>query len=224
METFDEVYLKLLTDVYDKGTETSPRGFKIKELLNYSFSIDPSDNIVTLPGFETNVGYAKDELEWYYSGSNRIDFSPRIQRVWSKYSDDGETVNSNYGHRVFGHKQGYLNQWDWVKQKLVSDTDSRQAVINVNDVSDKFSETKDFPCTMYIQVFNRDDALHWLTSMRSNDAVLGVRNDVYCFSEMQKRMAAELGLRAGTYMHHAGSMHLYEKDFDKTKRLLEDRL
>jgi thymidylate synthase len=222
MKSFNEVYKQILSDLWYNGMETAPRGMKVKELLGYSFKIDPRDNIITIPGFETNIEYAKEELEWYYSGSNRIDYSPKIQKVWSRYSDDGITVNSNYGHRVFGHKPGYINQWDWTKNKLTEDKDSRQAVININDITDKFNPTKDFPCTMNIQAFIRDDKLHWVVGMRSNDIFLGLRNDAYCFTEMQKKMAAELSVGVGEYIHNAGSMHLYEKNFDKVQNLLGD--
>lgn len=219
MRSTNQVYLDTLADVYYKGHETAPRGMKVLELLGYRLELDPKDNIITLPYVATNVEYAKEELRWYYAATTRIDFSEKIKKVWQKFSDDGINVNSNYGARIFAEQNG-ISQWDWVKAKLQSDKDSRQAVLNINNINDKIQETKDFPCTVYCQTFIRDDKLYWITNMRSNDIFYGLRNDLYCFTEMQKRMANELGVGTSSYIHFAGSLHLYEKDMDKVKKLL----
>lgn len=219
---YDDIYKKALEDVWTRGIEVSPRGMKIKELLAYQFKIDdPRDNVITLPGFKTNVKYAEEELKWYYAATNRIDWSPLIERTWKQFSDDGKTVNSAYGHRIFGGHEHFLNQWEWCKDKLKDDPDSRQCVINLNDVIDKEKSTLDFICTVFCQVFLRENKLHWLTHLRSQDIYLGTRNDVYCFSEMQQQMAKEIGAELGNYYHYASSMHLYEKQFKKVKKLLE---
>lgn len=217
----NETYARGLIAAYQNGLETSPRGMKVRELIGYTMRFDPMDNVITLPGFETNLDYAKEELRWYYNGTPRIDFSPRIQRVWSRYSDDGVHVNSNYGNRMFSHRpENGKSQWQWVVDKLKEDPDSRQAVFNINSVHDKNAPTKDFPCTMSIQAMIRNKDLYWVTHMRSNDAVMGLRNDLYCFTEMQKRMATELGTGLGSYTHIAGSWHLYEKDWSKVEKLI----
>jgi len=219
----NQIYSDALVDVFTNGTEVSPRGMLIKEKLGYSLTLDPNDNIITLDGFKTNVDYAKEELNWYYAATDRIDWSPRINKIWKKYSDDGETVNSSYGHRIFGEHKDFVNQWEWVKEELKHDAESRRAVMNINYSGDKNHNTKDMPCTMYCQVFIRDEKLFWITNMRSNDLYFGFRNDFYCFAEMQKRMADELGIEAGDYIHNAGSMHVYENQFDKVQKLLDEK-
>lgn len=223
MKDVNTIYKNMLVDIYRNGYEKSPRGMKVKELKAYTFLLkDPTDNIITLDGVKTNVDYAKEELEWYLSASNRIDYSPRIERVWKQFSDDGETVNSAYGHRIFGAHKDFINQWNWVVNLLKEDPDSRQAVMNINYSGDKLKKTKDFPCTIATQHFINDNKLDWITYMRSNDAYLGFRNDLYCFTELQQRMADDLGVGLGDYYHVAGSMHLYEKDFDKVDKIWKE--
>lgn len=220
---FNEVYLQMLKELWYKGKESSPRGMKIKELIPYFFEIDERDKIITLPGFETNIKYAEEELLWYYSGTNEITFSPLIERTWKQFSDDGIHVNSAYGHRMFTveHPDIRINQWDWCLQKLREDRDSRQAVINLNLPSDKEKPTKDFCCTMYAQIFIRDNKLHWITNIRSTDIRKGIRNDVYCFMSMQQMMAQELNVEVGNYYQFCGSLHLYEEDFERARKLFE---
>lgn len=224
MTEFDKIYYKILHNLWNYGIESSPRKIKIKELLGYRFVLhDPLDNLITLKGFETNEDYAKEEFKWYVSGSNKISDLGKYAKTWEKFSDDGVHVNSAYGERIFGkHPQISINQWEWVKQKLKTDPDSRQAIINLNAAFDKERETKDFPCTVFLQYFIREDELHAITAIRSNDVYCGLRNDVPCFSWMQQKMADELKVGIGDYIHFAGSMHLYENQWEKAKKLLEE--
>jgi thymidylate synthase len=218
----NEKYLEALLDIYKNGRIVKPRSMEVRELLAYKFELNnPNDNVITIPGFETNLDYAKEELNWYLSGSNRFDWSPRIKRVWERYSSNGSTINSNYGERLFGkHRIINTNQWEQVKEELTRDKDSRRAILNINSYFDKDdSKSLDVPCTIAIQSFIRDDKLTWITYMRSNDINKGFRNDVYCFTELQKKMANELKIDLGEYIHIAGSMHLYSTDYPKVEKL-----
>lgn len=223
--SLNRIYKQILKDVWNYGIEVAPRGMKVKELLGYSFILtDPTDNVITLKGFETNVKYAEEEYQWYKSGSNRIDYSALIEKVWKKYSDDGIHVNSAYGQYFFKWEVGSekpMSQWEWVKKLLKKDPDSRQAVFNINQAYHKDESTKDFPCTIYCQVLIREGKLYWITNMRSNDVFFGLRNDVYTFTKLQQQLAEEMGLPLGTYTHFAGSMHLYEPQFEKVMELLQ---
>jgi thymidylate synthase len=222
LSQYNKAYLDALIAL-SKGIKTKPRGMDVLEIIPYHLVINnPTDRIVTIEGFETNIEYAEEELKWYYAGNNYISFSPVIEKTWKQFSDDGFTVNSAYGYRIFGnHPSAMLNQWTWVVNKLKKDRDSRQCIININLPVDKIHETKDFPCTVYIQVFIRNNKLIWITNMRSQDIVLGMRNDVYCFTKMQEKMAKELNVELGEYHHICGSLHIYTKHFDKLEKVLK---
>ncbi|MCK5023409.1 MAG: hypothetical protein KAS04_04515, partial [Candidatus Aenigmarchaeota archaeon] len=178
-KSINELYKSILLDIWMNGQLVNPRGSCVKEIRNYQITLeDINDKVITVWRAKTNLPYAKTELQWYLDGSNRIDFHKIITKVWKRYSDDGETVNSAYGHRIFGTHNDFVNQWEWVLQELRADPDSRRAVININYSGDKILPTKDNPCTMYIQVFVRRGRLHWTVNMRSNDVYFGFRNDM----------------------------------------------
>lgn len=222
--TFNDKYIEILRDLWFNGVDCFPRGMRCKELLSYSFHLNnPADNVISLKGFETNLDYAKEELAWYESGDNDINFSKRIKNVWQKYAYDDVHALSGYGRRIFGNCEVLqMSQWEWVKRELIRDADSRRAIINLNDKNDKSEMyTKDMPCTVFMQFLVRNGKLNMIASMRSNDIVLGVRNDVYCFTSLQQRMAKELNVSLGAYFHHAGSMHLYEKNWNDVNVLFE---
>jgi thymidylate synthase len=57
--------------------------------------------------------------------------------------------------------------------------------------------------------------------MRSNDIYFGLRNDLYCFAQMQKRLASELNVSLGDYIHISNSLHIYESQYKKLEALIK---
>lgn len=182
------------------------------EVLNAITVIeDPTRNIITSDIRKMPMRYAVGELLWYLSGSNKVDDIKQFSRAWEKLSDDGETVNSAYGYRIF-EKFGF-NQWEHIKELLWKDPNSRQAVIHIKEPNPM--ATKDLPCTVSLQYFIRDGKLFATTYMRSNDIWLGFPYDVFTFTCLQIKLAMELGVKLGTYTHIAGSLHLYARNLQK---------
>lgn len=195
------------------GTAASRDGAVTGEIINAVTVIDdPKDNLVTSPIRKLSHKYAIGELLWYLSGSNKLDAIANYSKAWNKLSDDGETVNSAYGHRIF-EKFGF-DQWEHVKGLLKADPNSRQAVIHIKEPNPE--KTKDLPCTVALQYFIRDGKLYATTYMRSNDIWLGFPYDVFTFTCLQIKMAFELGVGIGSYTHIAGSLHLYSRNVQST--------
>lgn len=184
-------------------------GTVIGEVLNaVTIIADPSRGIVHSKIRNMPMRYALGELMWYLSGSNKLKDIEKYSEFWKNISDDGETLNSAYGYRIF-HQFGF-DQWEYVKDKLTKDTFSRQAVIHIKDASNV--PTKDTPCTIALQYQIRDNKLYATTFMRSNDLWKGFPYDVFAFTALQVKLAMELGVGLGTYTHIAGSLHMYEED------------
>lgn len=195
------------------GTAASRDGAVTGEVINAVTVIDdPKDNLVTSQIRKLSHKYAIGELLWYLSGSNKLHAIANYSKAWNKLSDDGETVNSAYGHRIF-EKFGF-DQWEHVKGLLKADPNSRQAVIHIKEPNPE--KTKDLPCTVALQYFIRDGKLYATTYMRSNDIWLGFPYDVFTFTCLQIKMAFELGVGIGSYTHIAGSLHLYSRNVQST--------
>lgn len=197
----------------ERGCVSSSRdGAVVAEITDAVFCVeDPTRNIVTSPIRKMPMRYAVGELAWYLSGSNRVQDISQFSKVWEKLSDDGETNNSAYGWRIFS-KFGF-DQWEYVKELIRKDPNTRQAVIHIKDADNK--QTKDTPCTVYLQFLLRDGKLNLSVHMRSNDIWMGVPYDMFSFCFLQVKMAMELGVEVGQYTHYAGSLHLYERDYKK---------
>ncbi|WP_439607254.1 thymidylate synthase [Hydrogenophaga sp.] len=160
------------------------------------------------------------ELLWVLAGSNRLDFIQHYISGYDKFSDDKKTIYGAYGPRLFGESPN--NQVPRVIQLLKENRDSRQAVLQLFDRTDTLEPHRDIPCTCTLQFLMRSGRLHMLTSMRSNDAWLGLPHDVFTFTMLQELVARSLGVELGEYKHAVGSLHLYDEHHDKAVRFLEE--
>lgn len=201
-----------LADQAESGFNDSSRdGAVVGEFIDAVFHVeDPTRSIVTSPIRNMPMRYAIGELAWYLSGSNRVQDISHYAKKWAEISDDGETNNSAYGYRIF-QKFGF-DQWEFVKGLIQKDPNTRQAVIHIKDASN--IPTKDTPCTVYLQFFLREGKLHLSVHMRSNDIWMGVPYDMFSFCFLQVKMAMELGVDIGSYTHYAGSLHIYQRDYN----------
>lgn len=188
------------------------------EILNAVTVIkDPTRGIVQSNIRKMPMRYAVGELMWYLSGNNSLKAIQNYTKAWDRMSDDGKTVNSNYGWCI-QHKYGF-DQWGYVKDLLIHDPNSRQAVIHIKTADE--TPSKDVNCTVCLQFLIRDGKLHATVFMRSNDIWMGFPYDVFSFTAMQCKMAMELGVEIGEYTHIAGSLHLYERNGVNEKNTTE---
>ncbi len=208
-----------LSEQAEKGYEAGSRdGAVVGEICDAVFCVeDPTRSIVSSPIRKMPMRYAVGELAWYLSGSNKVKDISRFAKKWVDISDDGETNNSAYGWRIFD-KFGF-DQWQYVKELLWKDPNSRQAVIHIKDADNR--PTKDVPCTVYLQFFIRNGKLNLSVHMRSNDIWMGVPYDMFSFTFLQMKMAMELGVEIGQYTHYAGSLHIYARDYAAAQKNIE---
>ena len=208
-DAWERLYEHLLSqDAKAESRDGSIHG----EVLNCIVEIlDPTRNIVTSPIRKLSYRYMIGEFLWYLSCNRNLSEIQKITSNWDRFSDDGEVLNSNYGWCI--HKKYYFDQWEFIKEELSSNPDSRRAVIHIKEPRDlEHKPSKDVNCTVCVQFLVRDGKLYATTYMRSNDIWLGFPYDVFYFTNLQVLLSMELGLELGTYTHIVGSMHLYERN------------
>ena len=209
-ETADEAFehwYKLLLE--QNEVNDSRDGEVVGEIVNAVTVInDPTRCVMTNCIRKMSMRYAVGELLWYLSGNNKLEEIQKYTKAWDRMSDDGETVNSNYGFCIM-NKYGF-DQWEYVVRMLRDNPATRQAVIHIKTADDSVSN--DVNCTVCLQFFIRDGKLYMTTYMRSNDIWLGFPFDVFQFTAMQVLMSMKLGVGLGTYTHVAGSLHLYKRN------------
>ena len=228
--TFAKAYKKLLEVLLNEPEYiTSPRNQKIHEFQNFTFEImDPVSCLFKNERRSSQLKYISAELLWYLVGDNKAEFISRFSKFWKTIQNHDGTVNSAYGYLIF--KECYnptqMNQWQWCYESLAKDKETRQAIMHFNKPWHQFSENKDFVCTMYSNFLIRDNKLHMTVHMRSNDIILGLPTDIPFFVILQLNMWNLLRelypeLEIGTYTHIVNSMHLYERNHELVKEMLE---
>ena len=213
-ETVHEMLIYVYQQILHFGIKVAPRGLPTREILGESCRVvNPRARLFKRPCKMMSLPFAIGEFLWYLNKSNNMSEIAYYAPSLKKFSDDGITLNSAYGSRIFGvHPFVRNNQWEYVKQLLKSDKSSRQAIIHIRTLKDEDILTKDHPCTLTLHFLIRDDCLNLIVNMRSNDLYMGSCYDIFSFTMFQEMMAWELGIPLGFYQHSVNSWHLYEKN------------
>ena len=211
-ETVTQAFEIAYALVETSGEIVESRIGKTKHLTDITFAVqDPYHNICVNKARNLSLRYLLGEIGWYMSGSNKVSDIGKYARMWYDLTDDGETVNSAYGYRIF-HKFGF-DQLQYCIEKLKKNPYDRQAVIHIKEASN--APTKDTPCTCLLQFTCQNRKLNLHTYMRSNDIWLGLPYDMAFFTVLLQIACNKTGLPAGTYYHTVGDLHLYEKHWGK---------
>lgn len=144
-----------------------------------------------------------------------LDFE--VQKGNWEYTYHDRMVNYPYFFEFdLKYEKDHINQIDFVINELKRNPSSRRAVILVRDNSvDPFND--DPACLQHIQYFIRENKLHCKVLFRSNDACKASFMNMFALIMLQKKIAEELGVEVGTYVHRANSYHCYEKDYEMLK-------
>jgi thymidylate synthase len=162
---------------------------------------------------------ALGEWLWYLSGTTDYDFIDYyVPNSYKDETEDGKTVRSGYGERLLNFRG--VNQLTTVIELLKRKGSTRRAVIQLFDASDLQKDYASIPCTCTLQFLVRDKRLNMFVNMRSNDAYFGLPHDVFAFTMIQELLACSIGVELGEYKHSAGSLHLYEDQFDSARGYL----
>jgi len=197
---------------------TDKTGVKTLELIGASF-------IANEPSIfgEVNWDYVGREIAWYDSLSLKVaDIPGGAPKIWQQVaSKDGE-INSNYGWCIYSeanHKQ----YWSVLLELLANPNSRRAVMIYTRPTMHKdYSRDgmSDFMCTNAVQYLIRNDKVHAVVQMRSNDVVFGYKNDRAWQSEVLNRLVADLNQKgdnkylAGDIIWNVGSLHVYERHFN----------
>lgn len=202
----------------DAGEETINGTY---EILNYGFVFDPMLDI-EFPGYKINREYHERELKWYLSLDRSIKGWMEDIKIWNDIAskDDKREINSNYGWCCFSVENG--SQYSHVLETLKKDENSRQAEFiytrpNIHTDWNKDGR-HDFICTNTVQIFIRDNRLHYKIDQRSLDTITGLKADWYWHEFVYKKLLHDLqetypNLKPGIVLWNVGSCHIYERSF-----------
>ena len=217
-------------ELKDEAFTIDKTGQKTIEMLGANF-IASEPSIFGTP----NQEYITKEIAWYESRStniydiNGVD-SDAPPQAWQYSANKHGQINSNYGYLVFDPK--YFQQFDHAFNELLDNPDSRRAqmIYNRPSIWAEFNENgkNDFICTNAQTFYIRDNILHMVSQMRSNDVVYGYKNDYawaqYLMDKMVSRwnQVAEMTgehepIEKGMLTWQVMNLHVYERHFNLVK-------
>lgn len=215
--SFNQVWLETLQSLVSSGEVVEVRGTESLELLGDYVEFNMGYPILTVAGRSISYDFMFAEAWWILTGRNRAEHLLESAPSYKKFSDDGIRLNGAYGPKV-------VDQVSYVVETLRQDPRSRQAVINI--WRERPGPSKDIPCTISVQFMIRGNYLDCFVNMRSNDAWLGMPYDVFAMTMLAMQVGLELSYHTGnsyqigTMHHYAASRHLYIKDLEKAKSVL----
>ena len=201
---------------------TDKTGVKTIEILGASFVADKPAIFGT-----PNEEYIKAEIDWYNSKSTNINdiFEDKEPpQAWQYSANKHGEINSNYGKLIYSGK--YHKQYDKALNDLLINNDTRRAsmVYQRPSIWKEYKENgkNDFICTNAVTYYIRNNMLHAVVQMRSNDVIFGYRNDYAWQRYVQEKLQHDLyfnGVKTelGYIYWQVQSLHVYERHFHLVK-------
>lgn len=209
------------------GIEVSPRGMKTLELPQATTIFNMEQPVLMQPSRSLNYQFMLAEAWWILAGRNDVESISRYNKHISQFSDDGQSFAGAYGPMI-------RDQLDYVVSSLLSDRDTRQAGLTLWRPNP--AKSKDIPCTiaMWFQLRENEQGQPFLNMhvfMRSSDLWLGLPYDSFNFTMVAATVVALLNqtpiftkgghVRLGTMHLTAASSHLYERNWEAARAVLE---
>ncbi len=209
------------------------KGEKLYEGFNMSLEITNASQAYFWQR-NASLSYLEKELEFYLSGSRDLEDAVKCSKFWDKCSDDGRTINSNYGAMLFhDYNRSGNTQFGYALEALKNNLSSKKAVMVLHDTAHGYV-SNDNPCTMFVHFYTTEheqesegmvtaewSALHMRVVMRSNDIWFGTTYDMPFFAVVWEVMRRRLQdhysrpIKLGTYTHQALNLHMYERNVQK---------
>lgn len=194
---------------------TDRNGGKTIELIGASFIADEESIFGTV-----NQAYVESEIRWYSSESTNIndiyDGEKEPPAAWKMTANAHGEINSNYGHLIWSEK--LFNQYERAFAELQDNPDSRRAsmIYTRPSIWTEYDENgkNDFICTNSVTYYIRDEVLHCVVQMRSNDVIFGYKNDYAWQSFVLSMLASDLGIETGNIYWQVQNLHVYERHFN----------
>lgn len=213
-----DIRIDLANRLYLNQFVTDKSGARTIEIPGVSFIADEPSIFGIV-----NEDYVKRELVWYKSMSLNVrDIPGKVPEIWKQVANKDGLINSNYGWCIWASEN--FNQYESCLAELITNTHSRRAVMIYTRPTmhtDAFyNGCSDFMCTNTVQYMIRDNKMHCVVMMRSNDVVFGYRNDrawqlhVLNLLVDDYNRLSKGNVQVGDIHWLVGSLHVYERHFE----------
>lgn len=192
-----EVIMKNGNDFYDEDV-------KIKEVLDLFIEIEKPllvDEIIEKYGDQYMIEQLKIVL---------LDTKPG-EWGWS------------YGQRLFGDNSKYINQIEFIVNKLKRKPETKSATITCLFPQEDFQKGAHIPCICLLDFKIRNKKLNMTVCLRSQDIGKKMYGDALAMGTLMGKVAKDVGISVGTLKILIMSAHIYEDDFTKMNEIISNQ-
>jgi thymidylate synthase len=192
-DNLDELILLGIDHINKNGIYLKTRVGDAQQAYNVNYVLKNAKNRLHCLREPVSIRYFARELIAYFNGTQDIGHGLlNASKYWEKVADENGKINSNYGYYIFYEKNNEITQYEWIVKSLIKDTYSRQAVININQCYHKDFNTKDFPCTISLIFYIKQNILYCVVFSRSTDVFFGLPYDMGFFSFVHELIYKDL--------------------------------
>jgi thymidylate synthase len=198
----------------DTAVELQSRTGRVREIRPVFLALaNPRNRWVLSRAPAINPAAVLSEVVWILGGRDDSDFVNFWNPQLPKHAGAGERYYGAYGYRL--HHRFDVDQLSAAANALTANPESRQVCLVIFDPHLDIpgpsgrQRAEDIPCNVLSMLKVREDKLHWVQIMRSNDFWLGLPFNIVQFTTLQEIMAGWIGVGLGSYHHLSDSVHLY---------------
>lgn len=224
----DSQYENLLAKVLKEGTPKSDRtGTGTKSLFGEQLRYDLSKGFPLITTKKVHFRSIAVELLWFLRGDTNIKWlNDQGVKIWDEWADENGELGPIYGaqwRRWFSDNHiGHVDQISDVLETLKTNPDSRRMIVSAWNVAE-IDQMALPPCHAFFQFYVADGKLSCQLYQRSADMFLGVPFNIASYALLTHMMAAQAGLKVGSFIWDGGDVHIYDNHVDQVKLQLKRR-
>lgn len=232
-----KVYLELLRDVLENGTQKGDRtGTGTRSVFGRQIRHNLKDGFPLLTTKKLHFKSIANELIWFLKGdTNKTWLNENGVKIWDEWAlEDGE-LGPIYGKQwtAWPTKDGDdINQIDYVVDTLKNNPNSRRILFhgwNVEYLPDESMSPQENveagrmalpPCHLLYQFYVADGKLSGQLYIRSSDIFLGLPYNIASLSLLVHMLAQQCDLEPGEVIVSFGDLHAYSNHMEQIEQQL----
>jgi len=160
------------------------------------------------------------ELLWFLRGDTNVKYlNEHGVTIWDEWADADGNLGRVYGAQWCDWRTAdgqSINQIDEVIASIKKNPDSRRLIVSAWNVGE-IPKMALPPCHAMFQFFVQEGELSCQLYQRSADLFLGVPFNIASYALLTLMVAQVCDLKAGTFVHTFGDLHLYSNHVEQAK-------
>lgn len=224
MSNYDAIYQQLIKEVltdgiWDKDQNIRPRWSDgtpayTKSVINKQIRLDNRE-VPILTTKKVAWKTAIHEMLWFYvkrtSDAGYLD--AHGVKIWQEWTNNHNNIGTAYGYQL--GKPIYLkgeitNQVSYLLKELKENPTSRRHIISLWNIDD-LNQMNLYPCVWNSQWLVKENKLHLIVQIRSNDLFLGHPFNVFQYYVLQRMIAQVTKYQLGSLSFNIADAHIYDR-------------